>query len=263
VSVASPPTKTRHRSCRGAATYPARWWTGATCRGRPRRRLPAPPKCRHRVGRRRPRVTKMWARARDKQLALPERTNGRSMGRAPLSRRKLRPAKLTRQGGRRSGQLPPASSSTVPTTPTWTPCRGIGLGRSRRTRRQCRARRRRQILAPPRGACSCYLSVVAEPRTFMSPSSPVRAKDQPWPSQRSEDQPPSGRGSVLPPLRRRIEAEQPSSWRAPNVQPPSRACRNAQRRSLGCAPRCKSSSPELTLWIPLLALLANLDLVFS
>jgi hypothetical protein len=30
---------------------PARRWTGATCRGRPRCRLPAPPKCRHRGGR--------------------------------------------------------------------------------------------------------------------------------------------------------------------------------------------------------------------
>jgi hypothetical protein len=34
----------------------------------------------------------------------------------------------------------------------------------------------------------------------MSPSSPAGSKDQPRPSQRPEDQPPSGRGSVLPPL---------------------------------------------------------------
>jgi hypothetical protein len=100
-SVASPPMKTRRRSRRGAVTSPARRLIGATCWGCPRCRLPATPRCRHRVGHRRPRVTRMWARARDKQLALPERTSGRSalawrpVGRAPPSRREPRPAKLT------------------------------------------------------------------------------------------------------------------------------------------------------------------------
>jgi hypothetical protein len=65
-----------HRSRRRAATYPARQWTRATCRGHPRRCLPAPSKCHHHSGRGRPRATGMWARARDKQLALPKRTSG-------------------------------------------------------------------------------------------------------------------------------------------------------------------------------------------
>jgi hypothetical protein len=99
--VASPPMKIRRRSRRGAVTYPAQRWTRATCRDRPRRHLPAPPKCRHRGSRRRPRVTRMWARAHDMLLALPERTSGRSAlawrpaGRAPPRSRESRPAKLT------------------------------------------------------------------------------------------------------------------------------------------------------------------------
>jgi hypothetical protein len=94
--------------------YPARRWTGATCRGRPRHRLPAPPKCHHRGSRRRPRTTRMWDRARDKQLTLPERTSGRSAlawrpaGRAPPSRREPRPAKLTPKAvGGAIGSHPP------------------------------------------------------------------------------------------------------------------------------------------------------------
>jgi hypothetical protein len=139
-SVASPPMNIRHRSRRGAATYPVRRWTGAICRGRPRRRLPTPPKCHHRVGRRRPHATRMWARARDKQLALPERTSGRfalawrRAVRAPRSYRELRPAKLTPQGGRRSDWLPFANFSTVLTAPTQTPCRGVSRERSQLTR---------------------------------------------------------------------------------------------------------------------------------
>jgi hypothetical protein len=43
---------------------------------------------------------------------------------------------------------------------------------------------------------------------FMFPSPLAGAKDQPRPSQRTEDQPPSGWGSALSPLRRRIEEEQ-------------------------------------------------------
>jgi hypothetical protein len=99
--VASPPMKTRRWSRRGAVMLPARRWTGAICRGHPRRRLPAPLKCHNRGGRRRPRATRKWARARDKQLALPKRTSDRfaltwrPAGRAPPSRRESCPAKLT------------------------------------------------------------------------------------------------------------------------------------------------------------------------
>jgi hypothetical protein len=113
--------KTRRRSHRGAATSPARWLTGATCRGRPRRRLPATPKCRHRGGHRRLRATRMLARARDKQLALLERTSERSAlawrpaRRAPPSRREPRPAKLTPRGGRRNDRLPYANFTMAPT----------------------------------------------------------------------------------------------------------------------------------------------------
>jgi hypothetical protein len=100
-SVATPLMKIcRRRRC-GVATYPAQRWIGATCRGHPCRRLPAPPRCHHRGGRRRPGTTRMWARTRDKQFALPERTSGRSVlawrpaGWAPPSRREPHPAKLT------------------------------------------------------------------------------------------------------------------------------------------------------------------------
>jgi hypothetical protein len=157
----------------------------------------------------------MCGRARDKQLALSKRTSGRSVlvwrpaGQAPPGRRVPRPAKLSPRGGRRSGRRPPANSTTVPTAPTSTPCRGAGRGRSRRTLRRCRACRRRRILVPPRGACSRYLFGAAEPRTFTCPSLPGGAKVQPQPLQRPEGQPPSGRGSVLPPLMRRTETEQP------------------------------------------------------
>jgi hypothetical protein len=65
-SVGSPLMKIHRRSRRGVATLPARWYIGARCRGRPRRRLPAPQQCRHHGGHRRPRATRMWARARDK-----------------------------------------------------------------------------------------------------------------------------------------------------------------------------------------------------
>jgi hypothetical protein len=140
-SVVSPPMKIRRRSRRGAATNPARRWTGATCRGRPRRHFPAPQKCHHRDSRIRPRMIRKWARARVQQLALPERISGRSVlawcptGLASPSRRESRPAKLTPRGGRRSDQLPSANFSTVPTAPTRTPCRGVGRRQGRRTQR--------------------------------------------------------------------------------------------------------------------------------
>jgi hypothetical protein len=74
---------------------------------------------------------------------------------------------------------------------------------------------------------------------FTFPSSPVGAKVQPQPSQRLEDQPPSGQVSTLSPLSRRIGAEQLPSWRASSVQPSSRAHWATRRRSPGCAPKCK------------------------
>jgi hypothetical protein len=168
-------------------------WTGGTCRGRPRHRLPVPLKCHLRGGRRRPRATRMWARARDKLLALPERTSGRSALAwrpakwVPPSRREPHPAKLTPRGGRRSVRRSSASFSTAPTTPTRIPCKGTGRGRSRRTRRRHRARCRWWILEPPRSACSRYLFGAAEPRTFTFPLSPAGDKDQPRPLQRQED----------------------------------------------------------------------------
>jgi hypothetical protein len=116
---------------------------------------------------------------------------------------------------------------------------------------------------PPRSICNHYLSGAAEPLTFTFLSSPAGAKHQPQPSQRPEDQPPSGPGSVLSPLKRLIEAEQPLSWRAPSVQPPSRARRGARRKSPWCAPKCKPSSSERPLWILRLVLLADIDSIFS
>jgi hypothetical protein len=69
------------------------------------------------------------------------------------------------------------------------------------------------------------------------------------------DQPPSKRGRVLPPVRRRDEAEQPPRRQAQSAQPPSRRARSAQppsrarwtarRRKPGCAPRCKPPTSDL------------------
>jgi hypothetical protein len=161
-----------------------------TCRGRPRRRLPTAPKYHRRDSRRQPRTTRLWARAREKQLALPERTSGRStlvrrlVGRAPPSRRDPHHAKPNPREDRRSGRRLPASFTMAPTTPTPTPCRGADRGGSRRTRRRCRARRKRWSQALPRSACSRCLSEAAEPRTFLCPSSLAGATVQPRPSQR-------------------------------------------------------------------------------
>jgi hypothetical protein len=85
--------KTHHPSRRGAAMSPVRRSARATCRGQPRRRLPAALKFRRHDSRRRLWVTRLWARPHVKQLALPERTSGRSgltrrtAGRAPSSPR--------------------------------------------------------------------------------------------------------------------------------------------------------------------------------
>jgi hypothetical protein len=106
-------------------------------------------------------------------------------------------------------------------------------------------------------------AVVAEPRMFTFPSSPAGAKDQPRSSQRPEDQPPSGRGSALPPLTRRIEARQPPSRGDRSVKSLSRAHRAARRRCPVCAPRCKFSTSEPLSRILRLVLLINLASVFS
>jgi hypothetical protein len=93
--------KTHHTSRRGAATPLARRSTGATCRGSPCRRLPAAWKCRRHDNHRQPCTTRLWARARVKQLALPERTSRQSAlawhpaEQAPRSCRDPHPVKPT------------------------------------------------------------------------------------------------------------------------------------------------------------------------
>jgi hypothetical protein len=101
-----------------------------------------PQKCHRRGANRWTHMTRMRARARDQQLAPPERTGGwfaltwSPAGRAPPSCRDPRLVRQTLRGGRRSGRLQYASSSMVPTAPTRTPCRGAGRGRGRQTQRR-------------------------------------------------------------------------------------------------------------------------------
>jgi hypothetical protein len=228
-SLASPPMKTRRLSRRGAATLPVRQLTRATCQGRPRRYLPPAPKCRRRDSRKRPRVIRMWVRAHDKQLALPKRTSGRSIlvwrpaGREPPSRREPHLAKPTPREDRRSSRLPPANFTMAQTALTRTPCRGVNHGGKSMDFASTPPRCRWWSLEAPHGIYSRYLSRAAEPRTSMFPSSPVGAKDQLQSSQGSEGQPPRGRGSVLPLLRRQTEVEQPPSRWARSAQAQSRA----------------------------------------
>jgi hypothetical protein len=232
-SVASPLMKIHRWSRRGVATLPARRWIGVRCRGRPCRRLLAPQKCRHHDGRRWPRAIRMWARARDKQLALPEKISEPSVPARSPAGRAPRVAKCHAPPSCPPEAVRGAAISRSPTL-RWSgpsrlrllaeaPVTGEVDGLCRR-----RARRRQWIPVPLRGACSRYLSRAAEPWTFTCPSSPAGAKVQPRPSQRSEDQPLCGQGSGLSPLRRRFGVEQPPSWRAPSVQPPSRARRAAR-----------------------------------
>jgi hypothetical protein len=188
--LASPPMNTCCLSHRGAEMSPVRRSTRATCRGRPRRRLPAALKCHRRASRRRLGATRPWARSRVRRLPPSERTSGRSAPvRCPAgwvlpSRRDLRPAKSIPREGRRSGRRPPASFVMALTAPTQTPCRGAGRGGGRRTRRRHRARRQWWSQALPRGACNRCLSGVAEPWRFMCPSSPAGATVQPRPLRR-------------------------------------------------------------------------------
>jgi hypothetical protein len=247
-SVASPPMKTRRRSRRGAATCQARRWTGAICRGRPRCRLPVPLKCRHRDGHRRPRATRMWARARDKLPAKPEWTSGwsaltwRPAGRAPPSCREPRLAKLTppRQSEERS--TPVLQLYDGSDRPDSDSLQRRRLRAKSTDSRRCRGCCRRWILAPPRDACSRYLFGVAGPRRScfrgQGPTPTVAEAGGSAPER-------SGGGGAFPPLRRRIGVEQPPSWWAPSVQPPSRAHRAARRRSPRCYPKCNLLSSEL------------------
>jgi hypothetical protein len=205
-----------------------------------------------------------------RQAARPAREDQRSVRPHVASSRtgasesqRTAPCQADPRGGRRSVRRLSASFMMALTAPTWIPCNGAGHGGSRRTRRRHRACRKRWILARPCGVCSRYLSGAAEPRTFTFPSLPAGAKDQPWPSQRSEDQPLSERGSVLSPLRRRVKAEQPPSWQAPSEQPLTRSRRATRRRSPGCAPKCKFLSSVHPSWILRLVLLINLAFVFS
>jgi hypothetical protein len=138
--LASPPMKTRRPSLREVVMCPARRLIGATCRGRPHRRLPATLKCHCRTGHRRPDATRPLARAHAKGFVPHERTSGWSAHvrylaeRVLLSHRDLHAGKLIPREGRRSGRRPPASSMTAPTAPTLTSCRGTGRGGGHRTR---------------------------------------------------------------------------------------------------------------------------------
>jgi hypothetical protein len=76
--LASPPMNTCRLSRRGAEMSPVRRSTRATCRGRPRRRLPAALKCHRRASHRRLGATRPWARSRVRRLPPSERTSGRS-----------------------------------------------------------------------------------------------------------------------------------------------------------------------------------------
>jgi hypothetical protein len=66
---------------------------------------------------------------------------------------------------------------------------------------------------------------------FMCPLSPEGAMVRPRPSWRPGGQLSSEWGRVLPPLRRRVEAEQPPRRRARSAQPPRRRARSAQPRA--------------------------------
>jgi hypothetical protein len=163
-SRASPPTRTHRPSRRGVAMSPAPRSTGATCRGRHRRRRPVALKCRRRGGRERMGATRLWARAHVRRLPLPEWASGpsapvrRPAGWALPSRRDLRPVKPILREGQRSDRCLSVSSMTARTAPTPTPCRGVSRGGGRRIRRRRRARRQRRNRVLPRGAYSRCLS---------------------------------------------------------------------------------------------------------
>jgi hypothetical protein len=174
----------------------------------------------------RPRVAPSGTGASESQRSAPRQAN-------PPRRSEERPASAC--------QLYDGSDRPV------TPYKGADSGGSRQTRSRRLAHRRRRSKALPHGACSPCLSGAAEPRTSMCPSSPAAATVQPPPSRRPRGQPPSGRGSILPPLRRWTKAEQPPSWRARSAQPPNKACRAARRGNPRSAPRCEFSTLDFLL----------------
>jgi hypothetical protein len=111
--LASPLMKTRCPGLRGVAMWPARRLIGATCRGRPPRRLLAALKCRHRA--RRPDATTPLDRAHAKWFVSRERTSRWSTHVLYLvewvlsSRRDLRPGKpIPREGRGAAGVIPSA-----------------------------------------------------------------------------------------------------------------------------------------------------------
>jgi hypothetical protein len=187
----------RRPSRRGAAMSPTRRSTGATCRGRPRRRRRVALKCHRRAGYGRRGATRLQARAHVRWLPLPEWASGRPapvrrpVGRALPSRRDLRSAMPTLREGRRCDRCPSASFMMARTGPTPTPCRGTGRGGGRRIRCRRRACRLQRNCVLPRGACNRCLSEVAEPRISTCPSSLAGAMVQLRPLQKLEGQPPS------------------------------------------------------------------------
>jgi uncharacterized low-complexity protein len=96
-------------SLRGVEMSPARRSTGATCRGRPHRRLPVALKFHRRADHQRPEATRPLAQAHAKWLAPREMISGWPAHaqylaeRVPLSRRNLRLGKPIPRDGRRSG----------------------------------------------------------------------------------------------------------------------------------------------------------------
>jgi hypothetical protein len=140
----------------------------------------------------------------------------RPAGRAPPSRKESRPAKLTPRGGRRSDRLPSANFTMAPTPrlgfPVAAPVAGEVDGLGVDTERAAGGGFWRRPAA---------LAVV----TYPGRRSPGHSRfPHRWrgprtnPSRRRGRRisPPSGRGSVLPLLRQRTEAEQPPSWWAPS-----------------------------------------------
>jgi hypothetical protein len=250
--------KTHHPSRCGAAMSPVRRSARATCRGHPRRRLPAALKCRRHDSRRRLWVTILWARPRVKQLALPERTSGRSgltrrpAGRAPPSPRDPHLSKPTPpQEGRRSGRRPPASFTMAPIAPTLTPAEvaiagevvGLGVDVEHATGGGARC-------CPAAPAVIAYLGRQSPGRSRV-PHRRRGPRSNPGCRGGRGVSPRASRGTCC---RRRggrpkqssscvggLEASSPPS-RARNTQPPSRACRAARPRNLGCAPRCEFST---------------------
>jgi hypothetical protein len=225
--LASPLTKTRRPSRRGAVMSPVRRSTGATCRGRPHHRPLATLKCRHRrASRRRLGATRPWARAHDRRLVPPERTSGRSVlvgcpaGRVPPRCRDPprrseewptsacqlydgsdRPDSDSLQRRRSRGRLSD-SASTPSVPPMVEPSTAL--------------RRLQSLLIRGGGAPDVHVALVAGRGHGLTPtvaevggSAPERA------------------GRVLPLLRRQAEVEQPSRWRARSAQPSSRRGRNA------------------------------------